>query len=145
MYKRILVPLDGSELAEQALDQALELAQTYQAELHVMRVADPGRIPVPPDAVDFEVRVKLREQIRDEAQIYIKGVAANYNAMNVTAHFVSGAVADKIVELTEELGVDLIVISTHGRSGVSRWMHGGVTQKVLRAAPCSMLVVRPQN
>lgn len=145
MYSKILVPLDGSVLAEMALRHAIPLAQANEAELHVLRVADPGRIPVPPDAVDFDVREQLRQQIVEDAQAYIRGVAANNQTLNVTPHFMSGSVADKIIEKAEELGIDLIVLSTHGRSGISRWMHGSVAQKLLRASPCSMLVVQTRK
>lgn len=146
MYKCILVPLDGSALAEQALQHAAPLAQSCGAQLHLVRVVDPQRIPVPPDAVDFQFRERLRQDAAREAELYIKGQEANCKAqgLTVTAHAPSGAVAATIVELAGSLGCDLIVICTHGRSGLGRWMHGSVAEKVMRGASTSLLVVRPR-
>jgi nucleotide-binding universal stress UspA family protein len=131
MFRRILVPLDGSALAEAVLPQATELARLHGAEVVLLRVES---------APDYAVA-----QAAEEAQHYLKGVAASLRGARVrvsTMVVLSGDAAGEILVQAELTAADLILMSTHGRSGVGRWMLGSVAEKVLRAAVTPVLLVR---
>ncbi len=146
-YKKILVPLDGSDLAEIALEPALDMAEAMGAEVILFRVAPPlpnyqhfARIPVVYD--------EIVASAQDQAERYLKAVRARWPEREICTvlHPPSEVVAEALVDYAAANQVDLIVMSSHGRTGLSRWVHGSVTEKVLQAAPCATLVVRrPQN
>jgi nucleotide-binding universal stress UspA family protein len=146
--RKILVPLDGSELAERALEPALGLAKVVDSDVLLFRVV-PERelIPefmIPADEATYP-RGAVNEQDLAEAEAYLQRV---YNAHDDRRLFfdvkaVDGDVADTIVSYAEANHVDLIVISSHGRSGIGRWLHGSVAEKVLRGADCATLIIRP--
>ncbi len=140
MYRRILVPLDGSDLAETAIPHAELLASTTGAELELIRVTLLRFLQAP----DGHSYVAQENGDHDEAEGYLrrwqqrlssKGIAASYQVRG-------GNVAEEIVEYAAATEADLIVMSTHGRTGARLWAYGSVAEKVLRAAPCSVLVVR---
>ncbi|NJN95661.1 MAG: universal stress protein [Anaerolineales bacterium] len=144
MIKKILVSLDGSKLAEKALPYAQQLAQRFDAELVLVRVlqlsADFFGIPAGAKVVREQV---IRERV--EAKSYLDRVLFQLRSRRLSAHAIIMDVhpaADAIVDLATDEAVDLIVISTHGRSGLSRWIHGSVATKVLQDAPCPVFLVR---
>lgn len=148
MYKRILVPLDGSDRAEQALETAAELALKFGAEVLLLRaltlslqafVAAPG-IPVP------VYQGEMLDAERAEIEKYLAHQAEALRSRGVTVSLVVGedVAAAAILDAAEDARADLIVMSTHGRTGLARWTYGSVAEKVLRHAPCPVLVVRPQ-
>jgi nucleotide-binding universal stress UspA family protein len=149
--RKILVPLDGSELAERALEPALALAKAVGSDVLLLRVV-PAREAIPEymmlagDA--GHILDAVREQDMAEAETYLQHV---YNAQDMGRLFfdvkgADGDVADVIVSYAESKHVDLIVISSHGRSGIGRWLHGSVAEKVLRGANCATLIIRaPRN
>jgi nucleotide-binding universal stress UspA family protein len=140
---RILCPVDFSPFSRRALDHAIALARWYHATVHVLHVS-PLDVPVgvvtpwasPPDVhtsgIDPE---SLRTMLRSFAQA--EGAAG----VAVESEVVEGPVADEIVAQTRLRGADLVVMGTHGRSGVKRLVLGSVTEKVLRAAACPVLTV----
>jgi nucleotide-binding universal stress UspA family protein len=142
MYKKILIPLDGSELAEKAIAHAAGLAKCTGAELELLRVAQlylPNYyFEAPIDAED------LIQRDRDEATAYIAKITDQLKAqgLTVTSSIGQGAVADVIVDYAESTGADLIVMSTHGRAGVQRWLLGSVADRVLHGAKAPVLLVR---
>lgn len=147
MIKKILVSLDGSKLAEKALPYAQHLAQKFEAELVLVRV-----LQLSSDFFGIPPGVKIvREQVireRVEAKCYLDRVLLQLRSMRLSAHAIIMDVhppADAIVDLATEEAVDLIVISTHGRSGLSRWFHGSVASKVLQDAPCPVFLVRAND
>lgn len=143
-FRRIVVPLDGSELAESALDPALIIAQSMGAEVILFRVAQ--RIPRTqklaemPDVYDEVVAATYRE-----AEEYLEGIRQRlaYERVSIEYRAAEGGIARQILDYVAEEKVDLIVLSSHGRTGVSRWVHGNVAQKVIMGCPCSVLVIRP--
>lgn len=144
MIKKILVSLDGSKLAEKALPYAQHLAQRFDAELVLVRV-----LQLSSDFFGMPSGVKtVREQVireRVEAKSYLDQVLFQLRSRRLSAHAIIMDVnppADAILDLATEEAVDLIVISTHGRSGLSRWIHGSVATKVLQDAPCPVFLVR---
>jgi len=144
MIKKILVSLDGSQLAEKALPYAQLLAQKFEAELVLVRVLHlssdfAGGIP----GIGIVREQVIRERV--EAKSYLDRVLLQLRSMRLSAHAIIMDVhptAEAIVDLAAEEAVDLIVISTHGRSGLSRWIYGSVASKVLQYAPCPVFLVR---
>lgn len=125
MIKSVLVPLDGSELAEEALGYAVPIAERHNASLHFVFV-------IPNDADASE---------DDEARSYLQEVAARLGR-EATPHVRIGNAADQIIEADEELEDPLIVMTTHGRTGVGRWIYGSVADKVVHASESPVLLLR---
>lgn len=144
MYKRILVPLDGSKLAEQVVPYAAFLANGLGAEVHLLRAFD----PLPADLSDPEHGLyvdSLLAMERGAAQDYLETVAAPLReaGIAVASEVAESSPAERIVERAEEDPSALVAMSTHGRSGLGRWLLGSVTDKVLRATRNPLLIVRP--
>jgi nucleotide-binding universal stress UspA family protein len=136
--RKILVPLDGSEMAELALAQAVQLTGSPPATLILLRAAIAGVMPA--NVIEAQVHV-----VR-EAEEYLDGVKARLakqGVPNVEAHVWYGAAAPSIVEAVDLHKVDLIVMSTHGRSGLGRLVFGSVAESVLRGTTVPILLIRP--
>jgi nucleotide-binding universal stress UspA family protein len=146
MYKHILVPLDGSTLAERALPHALEIARFSEAALHLLRVAL-GQTYVASKGGAELYPVEVLQQDREEAEGYLEGIRSECQAKGAaaSAQVLAGPVAESIVDFATANHIDLIVMSTHGRSGLSRWVYGSVAEKVLRGAHCPTLIVRGER
>lgn len=135
----VLVPLDWSTPAEQALDYAIKLAGPYQARLTLLHVIQPG----------VDVRGTLPESywqaVETEAQEGMAAARAHVTAAGITAETVLmyGVPWQAIVDTAGARHVDLIVLGTHGRTGFKHFLLGSVAERVVRHAPCSVLVVRP--
>jgi nucleotide-binding universal stress UspA family protein len=138
-----LVPIDFSTYAEQALDYAIRLARTLKARLTVLHVMQ----PVPMAGVDMGVALpetylrELEEAVqRDMEEALARVTAAGLTAERVVLY---GVPFQEIVETAKARQVDLIVMGTHGHTGLMYVLLGSVAEKVIRLAPCSVLVVRP--
>jgi nucleotide-binding universal stress UspA family protein len=135
--KKILVPLDGSALAESAIDKALEVAAP-ESTLMLLRAAEAHSLPgVDPTEAQVEI-------VR-EAEEYLAAVAARLNEQGVTRVETSvwyGPAASAIVEAARLRKADLIVMSTHGRSGLGRLILGSVAESVLRGTMTPILLLR---
>jgi len=146
MYKKILVPLDGSEVAEIALPHALNLVKQSHGELILLSVVQALTPMVTPDMVAIDTE-PIIEQMEAQAEAYLahllQKLEPEVHAKKVIVRETS--VADAIVNYATQSGVDLIVMSTHGRSGISRWVYGSVAERVLRAAHCPVLLIRAQK
>ncbi|HSR32096.1 MAG TPA: universal stress protein [Anaerolineae bacterium] len=142
-FKRILVPLDGSESAEAALDPALAIARAMRAEVVLFRVAQPiprtQKLAEMPDVYNDVVAATYRE-----AEDYLKDLREKLASEQVSIEYrpALGGIARQILDYAAGNDIDLIVLSSHGRTGVDRWVHGSVAQKVLSNCSCSTLVVR---
>lgn len=149
MFKRILVPLDGSSLAEAALPAAITLAQKFASELILMRVVTPQHFITHIDgSVYAELLVELRQQSYDAAYQYLMRVKDSLSEQNLKVRTVlveDDRVAETILENAANMEVDTIVMSTHGRSGISRWVYGSVADKVLRQAQIPVLLIRAEE
>jgi nucleotide-binding universal stress UspA family protein len=147
MYRKILVPLDGSDLAEAVLPHARALAQSVGAEIVLLRVLVPHIPDRPPTIGQLfpDAIAKEAELAQQHVQEYLERVARPLQAsgIHVSCEMRSGHVADAILDIADEIGVDLIAMSTHGRSGLSRWLIGSVANKVVHAAKAPVLLVRP--
>ncbi len=145
LFKKILVPLDGSELAERALEPAITLAEQVDGEVILLSVPVLKHLFVaePTGYGLFLPEDSIRE-CQQELETYLSGVRNRWEHPNLRlrTEVVNGDEASVIVDTASEKGVDLIVMSTHGRSGLSRWVMGSITERVLHEAPCPVLVIR---
>ncbi len=140
MYNRILVPLDGSKLAEQALAHAAIHAEQFGGTLVLLRVLGP--LPEPSMAGRRAVR-SAEEATARLAQEYLEGIATiqrERGTLTQTA-ITEGKPYLEIVRFAEENEIDLIVMSTRGHSGLSRWLLGSVADRVVRGATIPLLLV----
>ena len=150
MYERVLVPLDGSKMSEAALPYVVELAS---------KLAPAGKIEVTLIHVisslthyvvagEASARIPYTEseikQIRKAARAYLNkaGKTLRSTGAIMTYEVRVGKAANEIAKTTDEINADLIIMSTHGRSGISRWAFGSVTDKVLRGGNKPVLIVR---
>ncbi len=148
MYKRILIPLDGSALAERALPHALDIARRMSSEVLLMRVTLAEVYIMSPAGAGALYPEEVLRQERQAAVEYLENIRAqlaqDHPSLTIATEVLSGSVAETIIDYAREHGMDLIVMSTHGRSGLSRWVYGSVADKVLRGAQCPTLIVRGQ-
>ncbi len=130
MYKKMLVPLDGSELAEVVLPYAREVARGFDLELLLLHVCEP---------TTAESRFMCRAYLERVAEIARQ---PSDKLVKVRGEVTSGHPAEEILNYAESAGADLILMATHGRSGLRRWVLGGTADKVLRAANVPVWLVR---
>ncbi|PKO03362.1 MAG: hypothetical protein CVU43_03410 [Chloroflexi bacterium HGW-Chloroflexi-5] len=162
MFNRILVPLDGSLLAERAIPHALQFARIFESNIILLRVLNPISYHENPDAVD-----PLKWQIRKaEADLYMQAITdrlckeletdtrqanplkaddLDECSPRVEYYILEGKTAENIINFAHSENIDLVVISTHGSSGLSRWNISSVTQKVINLIYLPILVVRAYN
>jgi nucleotide-binding universal stress UspA family protein len=139
--KTILVPLDGSIVAEAALRPAVSLARKEAARLVLLRAAEAHALPTT-DPVEAQV------QVMREAEEYLRATRDRVRAGGVADVEIAawyGPPAEAIVEAARSRHVDLIVMSSHGRSGVASLVLGSVAASVLRASPVPLLLVGPAD
>jgi universal stress protein A len=139
--KRILVPIDFSHSSRKALDYAIDFARHHQAEIILIHVIEPLNYALPRYLPEPTV---LLEDQRREASMQLAEFEAKvlkrYPHCRSEVHF--GVVYQVIVDVARKLGVDLIIIATHGRTGLAHLLMGSVAEKVLRMAACPVLSVR---
>ncbi len=143
MYHRIVVPLDGSEFAESALPHARELARCTGAEIALVRVAThPVYEYVAAEPLLYE---SIQRDSESEATQYLEQIAAGLRAegFKVRAEACSGPVAETILDYAQDISADVIVMCTHGRSGIARWFIGSIADKVVRASTLPVFLARP--
>jgi nucleotide-binding universal stress UspA family protein len=142
MFTRILVPTDFSEPSDAALEYGRIVAAKFSAALHLLHVVETPAI-VSPEAYIGESPDIQTALIEDAQQRLAALVTPSDRArFTTTTEVLCGAGARAIVEYARQQNVDLIVMGTHGRSGVAHLLMGSVAEKVLRAAPCPVLTVR---
>lgn len=146
MYKRILLPTDGSSVAEAAADNAIALARAWGSELVATCVVVPeAALPSIEGAMAYDPGLRF-EELLEHARGYVDRVAARAQQAGVhctTATSNALDVAEAIVDTAREYHCDLIVMGSHGRRGLSRLLAGSVTQAVLASAPVPVMVLRP--
>jgi len=142
MYKKILVPLDGSELSESVLNHVMTIAKSCQVpEVVLLRVREPldDMVRV---ALDPEIAKELDQAYHDEFANYLKGIAKKLEkkGIAVKTEVLAGNPAKEILKYSRNNNVDLIIMSTHGRSGVSRIVFGSVANKIIRQTEVPILL-----
>ncbi len=146
MYKKILVPLDGSRFAESALEHVRAIAQGCQVSKAILaRVL----VPLIMDVKDYVGAEHIREaedKLEAGARKYLGKIATKLRKDGISAEtklVVNGEPAAKILGVAKEEKVDLIIMSTHGRSGFSRWVLGSVAERVLSHSSVPVLMAIP--
>ncbi len=161
MYRKILLPLDGSELAHRAMRHAVEIGRLAGAEVVLLQVVDseaqviaqttPATIePIPgTGSVSAEV---VHEAVAEQRRIAAANLEASAKTIrdagvgSVSTELVEGAPGEAIVEAAKRLGCDLVVMATHGRSGLKRALLGSVADHVARNTPgIPVLLVHPEE
>lgn len=146
MFKHLLIPLDGSELAEQALVAATELARQFNSRFTLLRVINAPYLLTQAHNRSFaELIASLREAEYQDALIYLRQRHEKLTQQGFTVDYLVGEgepVAEQILQRVEPLGVDTIVMSTHGWGGLRRWVYGSVADRVLRHATVPVLLIR---
>lgn len=144
MYKKILVPLDGSKLAECVLPHVQTLAQGSNVkEIVFVRVVEPF-YPRGEFVIEESQQKKIEAGHKAAAKDYLKKLTAElkYNGIKISYDVLFGFVAETLAEYVNKNQIDLIVIATHGRSGVSRWVWGSVADRILRSSCVPVMMVR---
>ena len=159
MYGKILVPLDGSKLAEVVLPYVQELARRFDSEVTLIQVVEPlsklvaETMPVGLEpsgavaAVGLGAASEALRAEREDASTYLQGVVGRLKAqeIKVRAEIAEGVAGDAIVEYAHGHGMGLIAMSTHGRSGLRRLVYGSVADQVLRRAGTPVLLIRSRE
>ena len=141
MYERILVPTDGSECADRAVEHAIDIAAQYDAEVHALSVVDTRDIGHSAPAISPQ---QVEQTLRERAESVVEAVAeraADAGVDAVTA-IEPGVPDDAIIEYATANDCDLVVMGTHGRTGLERYLLGSVTERTVRRSTVPVLTVR---
>jgi nucleotide-binding universal stress UspA family protein len=141
MYGTILLATDGSPHTQRAAEYVATLADRFDAEVHVLAVADIGSAAGAFDAGGVEA--ELIERLRERSQEWADATAADVAGAEVTV--VNGRPRKAILEYADEVGADLVAMGTHGRTGIRRFVIGSVTEHVLRRADAPVLTARAEE
>ncbi len=148
MYKKIVVPLDGSELAECVFPHLETIVKGCQSpEVIVVRTVEPLTVPYGREVAQFtslEQVEAFETHQKVDAEKYLKEVVARLkkNGVNARAEVVYGKAGESLGDYVTKNDVDLVIIATHGRSGISRWVWGSVADRLLRSVSVPVLMVR---
>jgi nucleotide-binding universal stress UspA family protein len=137
----IVIPLDGSDYAERALPWGLDMAKKFQARLVLLRV---GPRPEMGSLVDAQAIAGRLDELEKDCTQYLNRIQASLaeSGLNVSSEYVMGSPSQSIVERSQQPGCSVIVMTSHGREGLSRWLIGSVAEKVSRHAACPVMLIR---
>jgi nucleotide-binding universal stress UspA family protein len=142
---KLLLPLDGSKQSELAVPYVEELAAQLKAEVVLLHVVAPTYFAysIPGETIEMPFTPEDMERFRTKSEHYLETVAEAMRKRGVAAstEVAIGTAADEIIRLSDEMPVDLVVMSTHGRSGISRWAFGSVADKIIHAANAPVLLI----
>jgi nucleotide-binding universal stress UspA family protein len=145
--RRILIALDGSSFSESALAPGLELALRLNAHVTLLRIVDKVSSLERVELAGLgatELANKLQNGLVCEAENYLQSLLMPMGELTIERKVVvSNTAAFQIADFAQRNQIDVIVMATHGRTGLSKWVYGSVADKVVRGAACSMLVIRP--
>lgn len=141
MYDRILFPTDGSDAVESVLEYALQIASEHEATIHVLNVADTGR-----DSVTT-VRGDVIDALEEEGQRIVEEAAQRVrdHGASVVSEVLQGNPHKTIVDYSQQSNIDCIVMPTHGRRGIHRFLLGSVTERVITTAEVPVIAVNPDR
>ena len=148
MYKKILVPMDGSPIAECVIPHIKAIAKAENAEVELINVVEPLEIPTRGKiALDEDDLKQIDSDSRSDAHNYLANIAKQLKRSSVEARPVvlSGKTADTLVDYANTNDIDLLIMATHGRSGITRWFWGSIVDKVLRAVDVPVLLVKSKG
>lgn len=140
MFNTILVPLDGSQLAECVLPHIVAIARSFDAEITLLRMLEKNQASAPAQLFDL-----LNWQInKTKAAVYLEKTNARFQELGLRTRTIvlEGLVAEGITEYAQNQGMKLIILSSHGHRGLTQWGISSITQKIILSAPTSVLIVR---
>jgi nucleotide-binding universal stress UspA family protein len=146
-YKKVLVPLDGSGWSQRAIPHAVDIARTHDADLILLHIFRPP-------AHEFTDQIALAgqeaqiQEAREQMKQYLIGVRTElrHEDVRVRTHMTEGVdIAHLICDFVTAEDIDLVVMSTHGRSGIMRLMFGSVTHEVMRCVDVPVMLVKPDD
>lgn len=141
MYKKLLVPLDGSEVSESIMPQVVSVAKPSNAMVILFQAHEPIEPPVR-EVMGEDIATKVDTVTREDTQAYLDKIAGDLANQGIKSETVlaQGKPAEAIIQYAATHAVDLIIMATHGRSGISRWAFGSVAEKVLRQSSVPVLI-----
>ena len=159
MFKRLLVPLDGSRFSSRVLRYAIEIARRFGAEIILLQVIQPARPFVPtagivPDMVSpTTIRITAQAAFMEDksnatrARRYLSSKVRGIQSQDIKASYqvVVGEPAQSILELSKKERVDMVIMTTHGRTGLKRAVMGSISDIVIRGSGKPVLVIRPKT
>ncbi|MCX6012792.1 MAG: universal stress protein, partial [Chloroflexi bacterium] len=140
MYNKILVPLDGSELAEVTLPYAEDLSTKFGSEIILLHLSKAHEVEQ-----RHMFQIYVNEIINETRENVRKYYGKNPADLKIKAEILIGDAAEQIVDYSDQNNIDLIILATHGESGIKRWDLGSVAQKVIAAAGKPVILVRAKN
>ena len=147
LIQRILVPLDGSGVGQAAIDLLSVIAPVFRAEVVLIQVVEPVRYMPSIDGLGAYTMPINDNEIEQEATSFLERRAEELRnqGLSVSTVVKTGAATELILNFTVENNIDLIAMSTHGLSGLSRWVFGSVTEKIIQYSTTPVLVVHPSD
>ena len=148
MLTKALLPLDGSEVGEAALPYLEDLAVRLKTEVTILQVVEPKYPAFAAEPWDYSpYRQEWLAAMEESARTYLAGIEQRLKAKGVvvSSRIETGAAAERIIEVAEQIDVDFIAMSTHGRSGVGRWVFGSVADRVLYSGNFPLILVRARR
>lgn len=139
MYDNILLPTDGSASMSQVIDHAVSLARTHDATLHGLYIVNTASLNDLPMESSWE---GLSQALTDEGKRALEDVQSRAEGVDLETNLVNGSPAKEIVRYSNENDCDVIVMGTHGRSGVDRLLLGSVAERVVRSSDVPVLTIR---
>ena len=143
-WTKICCPIDFSDTSRVALEEAAELARRYEAEIALLHVFEPPAATSDLMVTPPEMFEQTAKDLERKLELW-RAEAERRGAKAVRALVVTGAAATEVVRFAREGGYDLVVMGTHGRRGLRHLVLGSVAERVVREAPCAVLVVRPRS
>ncbi len=144
MYKRIMIPLDGSQVAECVLPHAETFLKNGLVETAVLiRILEPLPIPMFEAGVNVEYMENVLKNNERQALEYLQKIADGLSkyGVSIKCEVLEGPIADTLASYAEDNKVDLILVATHGRSGIGRWVMGSVADRILRSSRVPVFMV----
>jgi nucleotide-binding universal stress UspA family protein len=158
VYNKILVPLDGSKFSECSMEHVKQIAMgCHVGEVILLAAVEPARNRIVWPSNETQAKesaaqiVEEQKEIHRKAQSYVFGIAENLKKEGVAAQSIAidemenEQAADVILSYAQNNNIDLIVMSTHGRSGVSKWAIGSVAEKIVRYSPVPVMTITPRE
>ena len=141
MFSKILVAIDGSGMSEQALETAIGEARVWKAALHVIYVVETGLFSSLPMDNTWEIMLSMLEKEGGKIIAEAKQRAETKGVI-IIPHLTQGHAGSEIVKAAEDIGADVVVVGSHGKSNVDRLLIGSVSSFVVSNCPVAVLVVR---
>ena len=145
--KKILLPTDFSKLSLTAAEYAIDLASKYDAEIHLLHVVEKTPPILAIRSLDLsaeKIRKSIDQHAHQSLDEAVKSISNGKN-INIIPKILTGIDYEEIVEYSKKNGIDVIVIATHGRTGILHTLIGSVAEKVIRYAKCPVLVITPKE